>query len=58
MEIVVSDDVNGEILSEGTEGALDEAAELNEQAQLEEVQKIEFKDVKNDQSTVDCDEKE
>ena len=47
-----------EILSEGTEGALDEAAELNEQAQLEEVQKIEFKDVKNDQSTVDCDEKE
>ena len=58
VEIVVSDDGNGEILSEGTEGALDEAAELNEQAQLEEVQKIEFKDVKNDQSTVDCDEKE
>ena len=58
VEIVVSDDGNCEILSEGTEGALDEAAELNEQAQLEEVQKIEFKDVKNDQSTIDCDEKE
>ncbi len=56
VEIVVSDDENGDILSEGTEGALEEVAELNEQAQLEEVQENEVEEVKNDQSTVDCEE--
>ena len=56
VEIVVSDDENGEILSEGTEGALEEVAELNEQAQLEEVQENEVEEVKNEQTTVDCEE--
>lgn len=56
VEIVVSDDENGEILSEGTEGALEEVAELGEETKLEELQENEVEDVENNQSTVDCEE--
>lgn len=56
VEIVLSDDENGEILSEGTEGALEEVAELGEETKLEELQENEVEDVENNQSTVDCEE--
>jgi len=58
VEIVVSEDENGEILSEGTEGALEEVAELNEETKLEELQENEVETVENDASTVDCEENE
>ena len=58
VEIVVSEDENGEILSEGTEGALEEVAELKEETKLEELQENEVETVENDASTVDCEENE
>lgn len=58
VEIVVSEDENGEILSEGAEGALEEVAELNEEAKIEELQENEVETAENNTSTVDCEENE